>query len=55
MKAKHGRHPNVAYTRSVIDEGPPAPDFELVSDSGESVRLSGLRGSPVVLYFLSKG
>jgi len=35
----------------VIEEGTPAPDFDLVSDSGESVRLSGLRGSPVVLYF----
>ena len=54
MEAKHGRHPNVAYTRRVIDEGTPAPDFELVSDSGESVRLSGLRGSPVVLYFYPK-
>ena len=54
MKAKHGRHPNVAYTRRVIDEGTPAPDFELVSDSGESVRLSGLRGSPVGLYFYPK-
>jgi len=38
----------------VIDEGTPAPDFELVSDSGESVRLSGLRGAPVVLYFYPK-
>jgi peroxiredoxin Q/BCP len=38
----------------VIDEGTPAPDFELVSDSGESVRLSSLRGSPVVLYFYPK-
>jgi len=38
----------------VIEEGIPAPDFELLSDSGESVRLSGLRGSPVVLYFYPK-
>jgi peroxiredoxin Q/BCP len=38
----------------VIEEGTPAPDFELASDSGESVRLSGLRGSPVVLYFYPK-
>jgi peroxiredoxin Q/BCP len=38
----------------VIEEGTPAPDFDLVSDSGESVRLSGLRGSPVVLYFYPK-
>jgi thioredoxin-dependent peroxiredoxin len=51
VEPKHGRHPNVAYTHEVIEEGTPAPDFDLVSDSGESVRLSGLRGSPVVLYF----
>jgi len=35
----------------VIEEGQTAPDFELAGDSGESLRLSGLRGSPVVLYF----
>ena len=32
----------------------PAPDFELQSDSGETVRLSELRGKPVVLYFYPK-
>jgi peroxiredoxin Q/BCP len=35
----------------VVEEGKPAPDFELRSDSGETVRLSALRGKPVVLYF----
>ena len=34
-----------------VEEGKPAPDFELTSDSGDTVRLSSLRGSPVVLYF----
>jgi len=38
----------------VIEEGTAAPDFELLSDSGESVRPSGLRGSPVVLHFYPK-
>jgi thioredoxin-dependent peroxiredoxin len=35
----------------VVEEGQPAPDFELASDTGERVRLSDLRGGPVVLYF----
>jgi len=38
----------------VIEEGKPAPDFELQSDSGETVKLSNLRGRPVVLYFYPK-
>ena len=38
----------------MVEEGKPAPDFELTSDSGESVRLSDLRGKPVVLYFYPK-
>jgi peroxiredoxin Q/BCP len=38
----------------VVEEGQQAPDFELASDSGERVRLSDLRGKPVVLYFYPK-
>ncbi len=38
----------------MIEEGKPAPDFELESDTGETVRLSELRGRPVVLYFYPK-
>ena len=38
----------------MIEEGSPAPDFELTSDSGETVKLSSLRGKPVVLYFYPK-
>ena len=38
----------------MIEEGRPAPDFELESDAGETVRLSDFRGRPVVLYFYPK-
>jgi peroxiredoxin Q/BCP len=38
----------------MVEEGTEAPDFELTSDSGETVRLSDLRGKPVVLYFYPK-
>jgi peroxiredoxin Q/BCP len=38
----------------VVREGEAAPDFELASDSGERIRLSELRGRPVVLYFYPK-
>jgi peroxiredoxin Q/BCP len=35
----------------VVEVGKPAPDFSLTSDSGAEVKLSELRGKPVVLYF----
>jgi peroxiredoxin Q/BCP len=35
----------------VVEEGTLAPDFELETDTGERVRLSALRGRPVVVYF----
>ena len=38
----------------MVEEGKPAPDFELTSDKGERVKLSELRGKPVVLYFYPK-
>jgi len=34
-----------------VQEGRKAPDFTLADDSGNRVKLSSLRGSPVVLYF----
>jgi thioredoxin-dependent peroxiredoxin len=38
----------------MVEEGKEAPDFELTDDTGERVRLSELRGRPVVLYFYPK-
>lgn len=35
----------------MVEEGKPAPNFELTSDTGERVKLSDFRGKPVVLYF----
>lgn len=35
----------------MVEEGKPAPDIELTTDSGERVKLSDFRGQPVVLYF----
>jgi thioredoxin-dependent peroxiredoxin len=38
----------------LVEEGSQAPDFELESDEGAKIRLSELRGKPVVLYFYPK-
>ncbi len=35
----------------MIQEGETAPDFTLLSDQGEEITLSDLRGKKVVLYF----
>jgi peroxiredoxin Q/BCP len=38
----------------VIEPGAQAPDFELPDQDGRSVKLSDLRGRPVVVYFYPK-
>ncbi len=35
-----------------VPVGAPAPDFTLTSIDSQTVKLSGLRGRPVVLVFL---
>jgi thioredoxin-dependent peroxiredoxin len=37
-----------------IDAGQKAPDFALAADDGTKVKLSSLKGNPVVLYFYPK-
>jgi peroxiredoxin Q/BCP len=39
---------------TMVEEGKPAPEFELQSDAGETIKLADLRGKPVVLYFYPK-
>jgi len=38
----------------MIEQGQPAPDFELPDQDGRSVKLSGFRGQSVVVYFYPK-
>jgi peroxiredoxin Q/BCP len=38
----------------MLQDGDQAPDFALPTDSGESFRLSSLKGRPVVIYFYPK-
>ena len=38
----------------MIEQGQPAPDFELPDQDGNPVKLSDLRGQPVVVYFYPK-
>ena len=38
----------------MLQDGDIAPDFELPTDDGQRVKLSQLRGKPVVVYFYPK-
>jgi peroxiredoxin Q/BCP len=38
----------------MIADGDKAPDFELPTDAGDRLKLSRLKGKPVVLYFYPK-
>lgn len=38
----------------MLNEGDPAPGFELPGDGGITVKLSQFKGAPVVLYFYPK-
>jgi thioredoxin-dependent peroxiredoxin len=38
----------------ILKIGAPAPDFELMSDTGQTVKLSDFRGKRVIVYFYPK-
>jgi peroxiredoxin/uncharacterized membrane protein YphA (DoxX/SURF4 family) len=48
-------HPAAAPRRAGLAVGAPAPDFALPDLSGQMVRLSGLRGGPVLVLFWNPG
>jgi peroxiredoxin Q/BCP len=41
-------------SEQTLNVGDVAPDFEVLSDTGEPVKLSGFRGKKVILYFYPK-
>jgi peroxiredoxin Q/BCP len=41
-------------SEQTVNVGDVAPDFEVLSDTGEPVKLSGFRGKKVILYFYPK-
>ncbi|MGE0700972.1 MAG: peroxiredoxin, partial [Hyphomicrobiaceae bacterium] len=38
----------------MAEAGQKAPDFDLATDTGERIKLSKLKGKPVVVYFYPK-
>ena len=38
----------------MVEEGNAAPDFDLPTDGGKNIKLSKLKGKPVVVYFYPK-
>ena len=38
----------------MVQDGDPAPDFELPTENGEKLKLARLKGKPVVVYFYPK-
>jgi peroxiredoxin Q/BCP len=50
----HGEKRQKKGISVTIDDGMAAPDFELPDADGNSVKLSALRGHPVVVYFYPK-
>jgi peroxiredoxin Q/BCP len=41
-------------TETALKIGDPAPDFDLLSDTGQRVKLSDFRGKRVIVYFYPK-
>jgi peroxiredoxin Q/BCP len=38
----------------MVQDGDKAPDFDLPTESGDTIKLSALKGKPVVVYFYPK-
>jgi thioredoxin-dependent peroxiredoxin len=44
----------MAGDKVTLKEGDKAPDFEAISDDGQTVSLSDFRGKNLILYFFPK-
>tara|TARA_R100001143_G_scaffold45027_1_gene40307 strand:- start:996 stop:1565 length:570 start_codon:yes stop_codon:yes gene_type:complete len=53
-EAGQGRETLNKDKEMTLDVGDKAPDFDLPTDGGGSVKLSDLKGKPVVIYFYPK-
>lgn len=51
---KQSESPAAPAAAAPLAPGAPAPDFETTAHTGETVKLSALRGKAVVLYFYPK-
>ncbi len=38
----------------MLQEGNPAPAFDMLNEDGKKIKLSEFKGEPVVLYFFPK-
>jgi peroxiredoxin Q/BCP len=48
------KDPTAQEGLAMVQDGDKAPDFELATDDGGKLKLSKLKGKPVVLYFYPK-
>jgi thioredoxin-dependent peroxiredoxin len=53
-QASGGSAPAASAAPPLLAPGSPAPDIEAVAHNGQTVKLSGFKGRPVVVYFYPK-
>ena len=54
QELRSGSHDPYSLMSDWIEQGHKAPDFTLTADDGSKLKLSSLRGGPVVVYFYTR-